>query len=84
MYDKDKLVKFGSYCKQDVTVQEVIDALSKLPPTSQVCFCGQPFGYLHVTADESVCSFDTETDSTWYDEETEDESNPDCNEEEAE
>ena len=64
MFNKDKMVSFESESK----VQDVVDALSKLPPNMSISFCGQPYGYLHVDSDENVASFDTDSLEDAYDE----------------
>ena len=55
MYDIDKRKNISK-----MTVEEVINELSKLPSTAKVICCGDECVWLHVEKDGSVVSFDTE------------------------
>lgn len=64
MFDKRKRREF---CQASVT--EIIIALSQLPANCEVCFNGSEWGFLHVNAEGTICSFDDDALEEDYPEE---------------
>ena len=64
MYDISKRKELN-----EITIEQLRnDILFNLPQDMKVCFNGVSQGYLHIDTKENICSFDSETDSDWYEE----------------
>lgn len=55
MYDKNKRI-----FKENITVNELCNILSTLPPRAKICICGDSYCYIHVEQDGSVVNLDNE------------------------
>jgi hypothetical protein len=65
MYDKNR--RTSSY---GITVEYLIEKLSRFPQDAKVTICGEYFLYIHVEQDNSVVNIDNETLDEIYDENT--------------
>ena len=61
MYNKNKLV-----FKENITVNELCNILSTLPPRATLCICGDTNYYIHVEKDDSVVNLDNEDLEEYY------------------
>lgn len=63
MYDLTK-----RFYKDNLSVEELIEQLKKLPQQAKICICGDDCCYIHVEKDGSVVNFDNEDLADCYDE----------------
>ena len=61
MYDKTK-IRSGN----NITVSQLIYALSKCPPNAEMCICGDPRTVLHQSLDNKIVSLDYDTVDDGY------------------
>lgn len=65
MYDKNRMTT--SY---GITVEYLIEKLSRFPQDAKVTICGDAFCYIHVEQDNSVVNIDNESLDECYEENT--------------
>lgn len=63
MYDLTK-----RFYKDNLSVEELIEQLKKLPQQAKICICGDDCCYIHIEKDGSVVNFDNEDLADCYDE----------------
>lgn len=63
MYDLTK-----RFYKENLTVEELIEQLNKLPQQAKICICGDDCCYIHVEKDGSVVNLDAEALDDCYEE----------------